>query len=120
MYKISLIIMSIFYIAAGTNHFVNPRAYFKLMPAYLPAHETLNYTAGIAEIVGGILLFFPVTRSLAAWGIMAMLIAFLPAHIYMIQEAPIKLGSIIITPFIAWIRIPLQFVLIYWAYQFTK
>ena len=120
MGKISIIIMSIFYIVSGTNHFANPRAYLKLMPAYLPAHETLNYAAGIAEIVGGLLLLFPTTKSVAAWGIIAMLIAFLPAHIYMIQAAPIKLGSIVITPLIAWIRIPLQFVLIYWAYQFTK
>jgi len=112
--------MSVIYIAGGINHFINPRAYLKLMPPYLPAHEALNYAAGFAEVMGGMLLFFPITRSFAAWGIIAMLLAFLPAHIYMIQEAPIKLGAVTITPLIAWIRIPLQFVLMYWACTFTK
>jgi uncharacterized membrane protein len=120
LYKIGLIIMAVLYIAAGVNHFINPRAYFKLIPPYLPNPIAFNYAAGFAEIIGGILLFFPVTRSFAAWGIIAMLIAFLPAHIYMIQKAPMNMGIFVITPFIAWIRLPLQLLLMYWAYSFTK
>jgi len=117
---INLLTMALLYIAAGANHFVNPSVYLKLIPPYLPDHAALNYAAGLAEIIGGVLLCFPVTRSFAAWGLIAMLIAFLPAHIYMIQQAPIPMGIFTITPFIAWVRMPLQLLLIYWAYGFTK
>ena len=119
LYKISLIAMSILYMAAGFNHFKNPRAYLKLIPPYFPAHATINYVSGFAEIAGGLLLLFPATRTFAAWGIIALLIAFIPAHIYMIQQAPMRMGAFTITPFIAWARLPLQLILIYWAYRFT-
>jgi len=120
LYKIGLITIAVLYIAAGANHFINPRVYLKLIPPYLSGQVALNYAAGLAEIIGGILLCFPVTRSFAAWGLIAILIAFLPAHIYMIQQAPMNMGIFVITPFIAWIRIPLQLLSMYWAYGFTK
>ena len=112
--------MILLYLAAGINHFINPSSYLKIIPSYLPSPLTLNYIAGIAEIVAGLVLFFPAQRRVAAWGIIILLVLFIPAHIYMIQEAPLQMGSVVITPLIAWIRLPLQLVLIAWAYSFTK
>lgn len=117
--KASLIVMSVFYFLAGTNHIFNPGFYLPLIPPYLPAHESINLIAGIAEIGAGILILFTATRKFAAWGIIFMLIAFMPVHIFMVQHAPMQIGSRIITPFIAWIRIPLQALLVWWAWSFT-
>jgi len=82
------------------------------MPKFLPAHDLLIYLSGIAEIILGVGVLFPQTRSLALWGIIAMLLVFLLVHVNMLFP-PNGLG---ISPWILWLRIPLQFLLIYWAY----
>ena len=82
------------------------------MPKLLPADDLLIYLSGIAEILLGIGVLFPQTRTLALWGIIAMLIVFLIVHINMLFPANV-LG---ISPWILLLRIPLQFLLIYWAY----
>jgi len=91
------------------------------MPKWLPAPGFLIYFSGILEIILGFLLLFNKTRKLASVLIILMLIAFLPAHIYMIRKAPFMLGQIMITPLIAWLRLPFQLVFIGWAsYYYTK
>ncbi|MEP7318486.1 MAG: hypothetical protein ABI921_07085 [Panacibacter sp.] len=117
--KISLVVMSSFYMLAGVNHIFNPGFYLPLIPPYLPAHEAINTAAGIAEIGGSVLICFTATRNFAARGIILMLIAFMPVHIYMVQHTPMQIGSRTITPFIAWLRIPIQALLIWWAWSFT-
>ncbi len=112
--------MPVFYIIAGINHFVHPVPYLQIIPPYFPAHEVLNKVAGTAEICGGVFLFFQSTRSIAAYGIILLLLVFFTVHIYMIQQAPMHFGSLIISPFIAGARLPLQFLLIYWAYTYTN
>jgi len=115
---ILLYAMAIIYIAAGANHFLQPKLYERLIPPYFPAISMLNYLSGLGEIIGGALLFFPATRNYGIALIIFLLIAFMPAHIYMIQKAPFNIGKIKITLLIAWIRIPLQVLLIWWAYQY--
>ncbi len=112
--KISLIILIVFYIAAGINHFVHPDGYVKIIPDYLPAPQLLNYLAGVCEIIFGALLIFPQTRNLGIALLILMLAAFMPVHITMLQQAPMRLGALQVTPTIAWIRILLQPVLMLW------
>ena len=119
-FKLFLWIYAIFYVLAGLNHFVSTDAYYAIMPKWLPAHSFLIYLSGITEIVTGILLLFSSTRKLAATLLILMLIAFIPAHIYMIQIAPFMLGKILITPFIAWARLPFQALFIYWAWYYYR
>lgn len=114
---ILLYIMASFYVLAGLNHFWNPEFYLKMMPPYLPWHETLNYISGAAEVLLGVLLFFPATRSFAAWGIIALLIAVLPANVYMYQARDTVFASIPVWLLIA--RLPFQLVFIAWAYLYT-
>ncbi len=117
MKKISPYLPTLLYLLAGINHFWHPESYYGIIPTYLPWHELINYTAGIAEIGLAILLLFKATRKWAAYGIIAMLIAFIPAHIYMIQKAPFAMGAITVTPFIAWVRLLVfQPLLIAWAW----
>lgn len=114
--EISLYIMAIIYIAAGLNHFKNAKFYLRIMPPYLPFHKWLNWISGVAEIVLGILLFIPSTRVLAAWGIIALLIAVFPANIYHFTSK----GKTLRTPmWVLILRLPIQFVLMYWAWIYT-
>lgn len=119
--KISLVIQVIFYLAAGINHFRSPGGYLAIIPGWLPWHHLINILAGCFEITFAVLLIFPLTRRIAAIGIILMLIAFLPVHIAMIGHAPLKLGSITVTPFMAWIRLVIfQPLLMYWAWLYFK
>ena len=71
---------------------------------------------GIIEMVLGFMVLNLVTQSTAAWGIMGLLVLFLPVHIHMLQneKAALKLPK-----WVLWLRLPLQFGLIYWAYQYV-
>ncbi|MFC3560446.1 DoxX family protein [Pedobacter jamesrossensis] len=119
-FKILLWIYALFYVLAGFNHFVSTEGYYAIMPEWLPSHKFLIYLSGILEIAFGIMLLFSRSRKLAAWLIILMLLAFMPAHIYMIQKAPFMLKSIEITPLIAWVRIPFQALFIWLAWIYTK
>ena len=112
--KISLVILIIAYIAAGINHFIHPDGYIKIIPNYLPYHQALNYIAGACEIIFGVLLIFPASRNAGVILLILMLAAFLPVHITMLQQAPLQLGSLYVTPLIAWVRLIFQPVLMLW------
>ncbi len=108
--------MAALYVVAGILHFTATRFYVRSMPPYLPAHQLLVYVSGVAEIVLGLGLLFPAVRSLAAWGIILLLIAVFPANVYMLTS-----GRFTNLPTWALVlRLPLQLVLIWWAYQYTK
>ena len=114
---ISIIIMSLFYIMAGTNHFINPNWYVRIVPPILPFKTAIVYISGILEIILGSLLIFPKTRFIAGWGLIILLVAVYPANIYV---ALTNGEAMDITPLIAWGRLPFQFVLIGLAYWHSK
>ena len=107
-----------FYAFAGIYHFVNPKAYYGLFPPYLKLYTVpLNIAAGMAEVVCAILLILPVTRMFAGYAIIAMLLAFIPSHIYMIQKGNFPIFGFTVTPIISIIRLVVfQPLLMYWAY----
>lgn len=117
MKNISAYIIGVAFILAGANHFINTEFYLRMMPPMLPAHELLNYASGAAEIIMGALLFIPKTKVVAAWGLIILLIAVYPANIYMAMEAG---KSIDISPVVAYIRLPFQFLFIWLVYRETK
>ena len=118
--RISYIILAFAFMLAGFNHFRNPEPYLSLIPPYIPLPNFINFLVGFFEISLGAGLLIKSTRKKSAWGIIILLILFIPAHIFMIQKAPFMMGATLITPTIAWLRLPLQFVLILWAYVHTK
>src|SRR4051794_8495827 len=79
-------LLAIFMIGAGTMHFLKPQFYLKIMPPYLPLHRELVYLSGFFEVAFGVLLLLPRFSRLAAWGIVALLIAVFPANIYAYQH----------------------------------
>jgi uncharacterized membrane protein len=105
--------MAVMYIVAGIFHFIKPKAYLRIMPRYIPSHKLLVYLSGIAEIALGVALLFPETKDLAIYGIILMLLIFLLVHFYMLSSKKAGVG---ISVWILLLRLPLQFVLIWWAY----
>ncbi len=109
--------MGALYIVAGTGHFIATRIYESIMPDYLPAHYMLVIVSGVAEIAGGIGVLVPATRRAAGWGIILLLIAVMPANIWMVQR-PERYPAIPL--WALWLRLPLQLLLIWWAWQVTE
>lgn len=115
--KFLLGLQSLLYIAAGLNHFINPDFYLRMMPPYLPWPTFLHLTAGALEVLGGALLLFPPLRHWAAWGLVLLLLAVYPANLHvafnhhLYPEIPLLFH---------WIRLPLQFLLIAWAWWYTR
>jgi uncharacterized membrane protein len=85
------------------------------MPKYLPFPRELIVISGLIEILLAALLLSPATRMLAGWTISLMLVAFLPVHIQMIVDAPVRIGMITVTPVLAWGRLALPPLLIAWS-----
>jgi uncharacterized membrane protein len=118
--KVSLVLLITGYLAAGVNHFRVPAFYIAIIPPYFPHPKILNTIAGCCEIGFALLLIFTKTREFAAWGIVFMLIAFIPVHMEMVRNIPYKLGDSIVSPLILWIRlVVLQPLLILWAWWYT-
>lgn len=117
IYPWHLYLMAFMYIVAGVFHFLKPRMYMRIMPRYLPAHKTLVLLSGLAEILLGIGLCFPKTKDLAIYGIILMLLVFLLVHFYMLSSEKAGAG---LPKWILIVRIPLQFVLIWWAWFYLK
>lgn len=118
--KISLIILIVLYLIAGSYHFINPGSYLKIIPTYIPLPSFASMAAGVFEILFAILLIFPKTRSYGAWGLIFLLGLLTPVHISMLINAPVKVGDIIVTSQLAWIRLLLQPVLMMWAWWHSK
>lgn len=111
-------VLALFVIFAGTMHFISPEPFVKIVPDYLPHPLMLVYISGFFEILGGVGLLIPSCRRYAAWGLVALFIAVFPANVYMaMHQIPFR-GEI--RPIGNWVRLPFQFVLIAWAYWYTK
>ena len=104
------------YVVAGLLHFIKPKVYLKIMPPFLPYHLALVYLSGLFEAIFGALLFFPSTQTIGAWGIIITLIGVFPANIYMLTSYK---GKRLWYRTALWIRLPLQFLLIYWAWLYV-
>lgn len=102
-------------IIAGMMHFINPKLYKPMMPPWVPAHQLCIFLSGVAEVLLGIGLLINVTRNWAAWGCVLLFIAIFPANIYMLTSGKFHK----IPQWVLFLRLPLQGVLIWWAYQFT-
>ncbi|MBC7883432.1 MAG: DoxX family protein [Anaerolineae bacterium] len=112
------ILLAAFIVTAGILHFVTPAPFVKIVPDYLPAHLEIVYISGFFEILGGIGLLVPFVSQAAAWGLIALFIAVFPANINMAINN-IDIG-IPLEPWMLWARLPLQGVLIAWAWWLTR
>ena len=110
-------LLAALFVFAGVSHFLRPQFYDPMVPPYLPWPHLLVVISGIAEIILGVLLPIPRTSRLAAFGLIALLIAVFPANIHMALHPQLFPQF---HPIALWIRLPLQLVLIAWAYGLRR
>ncbi|MEC4005291.1 DoxX family protein [Flavobacterium sp. SUN052] len=112
-----LVIMALFYVIAGLNHFIKNEIYCKIIPSFIKDKVVVNELVGFIEILLGIFLLIPIFSSLAAISIMILLVCIFPANIYMLTNEKAHLG---LPKWVLILRLPIQFLLIFWAYQYAN
>ena len=115
--RFSLLILAVVFVLAGVNHFLSPDVYIAIMPPYLPAPRAVVYLSGFFEILGGLAVLPRTTRAAAGWGLVLLLLAVFPANVHMAlhpEQFPVA------PVWTLYARLPLQFVLMAWAYRATR
>ncbi len=101
-------ILGVLMLLGAYGHFFNSGFYEPLIPDFI-SKSLANISSGLLELVLGIGLLIPATRSWAGLGFMILMIAFTPLHIWdLVKENPMmgsKMGALI--------RLLIHFLLIY-------
>lgn len=103
--------LAVLFVGAGVAHFVVPHVFTSIVPPGLPAPGLLVALSGAAEVAGGLGLLGRRTRRLAAWGLVALLVAVFPANVYLFARDLAALGWTAYTVLLL-LRLPLQAVLV--------
>ena len=114
---ISVFVMGIFYVIVGIKHFQDPSWFVQIIPPILPYKYELVYISGFFEVLLGVLLMIPRFQSIAAKGLIVLLICVYPANIYLAQTNGAAMNT---SALVAWGRLPFQFLFIGIAYWHTK
>jgi uncharacterized membrane protein len=112
-----VVIFAGFFVASGVNHFVNPSFYVAIVPRSLPRPLLLVQVSGAFEVLLGGALLIPRFKRLAAWGLVAILIAVFPANVQMALHPKLYASW---SPLLLWARLPLQGLLVAWAWSYTR
>jgi uncharacterized membrane protein len=111
-------LLAAFFIGAGTNHFVMPRAYQAIVPPRLQRESArVVQISGVAEIVGGLGVLVPATRRLAGLWLVFVLAAVFPANVYMARN-PERFRRIPRWALLG--RLGLQPLMMMWAWRSTR
>jgi len=112
MQTLSLYALATLFVGAGVAHFVWPGVFVRIVPPYLPRPLLVVYLSGVAELLGGVGVLVPALRVYAGWGLLLLLCAVFPVHVYMARH-PDAFARI--PRWALYARLPLQFVLMAWV-----
>lgn len=111
-------LLAAIFIGSGTLHLLRPGMFVSMVPPWLPAPALLVLVSGVFEVMGGVGILVPRTRVAAGWGLIALLVAVLPANVHMLVEARTT-GASLLWQLALLLRVPLQLVLIWWVHRAT-
>jgi len=117
--KTSRIVWTLLLTAAGTAHLVMPGWFVAYYPTYMPfssSAQDIVVISGLVEFVVAALLWIPRTRRIAWLSIAALMVLYTPVHVYVITHHDVIAHPPLTIPlWIAWLRLPVQFVFVWWA-----
>jgi uncharacterized membrane protein len=110
--------LSAFFVGAGVNHFLMPKAYESIVPPSMQDDAgRLVAISGVAEIAGGLGVLLPATRKLSGLGLIALLAAVFPANLYMARD-PARFKRV--PRWALYARLPLQPLMMRWVWRATR
>ena len=113
IWTILKIVLGVFLIFGGIQHFIKPDFYIPFVPEFLPFTMLVIYISGLIEILFGVLVLIKKYAKIGAWGILILMLLFLPIHVWDIFTDTPAIGS----QKAAFIRLPIQFLLIVIAWK---
>ena len=105
--------------AAGALHVAVPQVFAAIVPDYLPAPQMLVYAGGASLLGGSFGVVWKRLRKFTSYGVIGMLLAFLPANLNVAMNGaklPDGLGELPPDHWLAWTSVPMQFVYMAWAW----
>ena len=115
--------LAAFFVAAGANHFANPRFYEAIVPPSIAERrQEINAVSGVAEIAGGLAVLHPATRRFGRWWLLALLVAVFPANVHM-AVSPERVEGLDLKKvprWALWARLPLQPLAMLWVWRATR
>ncbi len=115
MKKVLAYLFGVMVLISAFNHIFAPESYSAMIPSFV-SPLVANMLAAIAEFVIGIALFIPRFRAWGALLFTALMVAFLPIHIWdLVRENP-AIGE----PPAPIIRLVIQLLVIYAGYWLYK
>lgn len=116
-WNVMKILLGIFMIFGGVQHFIQPVFYEPFVPCFLPCTTAIIYLSGILEIALGVaLLLNKKYAKCGALGVFFLMIVFLPIHTWDVFSDMPAIGS----HKAALIRLPIQFLLIALSWKIYK
>lgn len=110
------IIVALFMIYVGVQHFLKPEFYLPFVPSFLPFQTFIVYLSGAIEIIVGVLLLTKKYQGIGAYALLLLMLVFLPVHINdVISDTP-AIGS----QKAAVIRLIIQLLAIALCWKFKK
>jgi len=102
------------FLFTGASHFTPMKKdLMAMVPRLLPRPDLLVFLTGIAELAGAVGLLFPMTRLWAAYVLILLMVAMLPANISASRRG-VLLGGRPATSL--WLRVPMQVLFIAWTW----
>jgi uncharacterized membrane protein len=107
-------ILAGFFVCIGVNQFRMFDGYTEMVPYWMPWPAAVTVITGACKILGGICLLVPRLRNAAGIGLITLLVVMFPAnlHVALLGHMP----GYGFSPFILWLRIPFQAVLVAWIF----
>lgn len=103
------VVLAVFMIAIGVDHFASPDFFVRIVPRALPAPLLLVQVSGLFEVLGGAGLLVSRVRRAAGIGLVLLYVAVFPANLNMCLHPELG-GSIPL--WALWVRLPFQIVFI--------
>jgi uncharacterized membrane protein len=110
--RIGALIVAALFLASGVLHLINPAAFVWLMPPWLPFQTELIVISGVMELAAALGLIFK--QRWAPMLTVLTLLAVWPANWWFAIDSLSTNPEIAL---IAWLRLPLQIPLLYWAWK---
>ncbi len=99
----------------GVGHFILTDQMAEMLPSWAPGRIPLVYVTGVIEIAAAVAVLIPRLRTTVGWGLIVMLILFLPVNVYAAMNR-VEMGGHQWGPNYLLIRVPLQFILVGWIW----
>lgn len=116
-------VLAAFFALAGALHFLRPKFYEAIVPPSLQSRKKeIVAVSGVAELAGAALVLPTSTRRIGRWWLLALLAAVFPANVHMAVNPEQVRGLDLrrMPRWLLWARLPLQPLMMAWAWRATR